>query len=361
MKAYLGYSVVGVFAFNPAGAILDKEFFKKDAKQISIKLNNVKNEFLDEELVLLRRLAKKGVNEFFGAYPKSGEFQIQRDHDSIGENTTRSVFREIARKEKWAGSQAELNKILSSVGMESSKTELRNVDKDKIGMRVVGMIDELNKNINTISEHLREWYGLYFPEINGLLKDNEKFATFVADKTLRENFERDGRKLDIETAGMEFDDNDLESVKRAGLILKQMYAERKALENYLAILGKKVMPNMSAVAGALLAFRLVSQAGGLDKLVKLPSSTIQLLGAEKALFRFLKKQGKAPKHGIIFYHPAVISAPIPIRGKIARIVAAKITMAARIDFYSGNDKSAAMKEELNAVVNNALTHFKERG
>ncbi len=361
MKAYLGYSVVGVFAFDPAGTLLDKEFFKKDAKQISIRLNKAKSEFLDEELALLRRLTKKGANEFFGAYPKSGEFRINRDSGSLGENNAKGVFREIALRDKWVVSQAELNKILSGVGAESSKEELRNVDKDKIGMRVVGMIDELNRNINTLSEHLREWYGLYFPEINGLLRDNEKFSVFVADKTLRGNFERDGRKLDIETAGMEFDENDLESVKQAGLTLKQMYFERKNLENYLEILGKKIMPNTSAVAGALLAFRLVSQAGGLDKLVKLPSSTIQLLGAEKALFRFLKKQGKAPKHGIIFYHPAVISAPIPIRGKIARIVAAKITMAARVDFYSGNDKSAAMKEELNRVVNNALTHFKESG
>ncbi len=360
MKAYLGYSVVGILAFDEAGKLIDKQLFSKDAKQISIKLNKAKSEFLEEELILIRRIAKRGANEIFGAYAKSGEFQIQRDHDSIGENTTKSVFREIALKENWAGSQAELNKILSSVGMESSKAELRNVDKDKIGMRVVGMIDELNKNINTLSEHLREWYGLYFPEINGLLKDNEKFAIFVADKTIRGNFERDGRKLDIETAGMEFDDSDLEGVKQAGLILKQMHAERKNLENYLEILGKKIMPNMSAVAGALLAFRLISQAGGLDKLVKLPSSTIQLLGAEKALFRFLKKQGKAPKHGIIFYHPAVISAPIPIRGKIARIVAAKITMAARIDFYSGNDKSTAMAEELNTLVKNALTHFREK-
>ena len=78
-------------------------------------------------------------------------------------------------------------------------------------------------------------------------------------------------------------------------MLKEMYDEKRNLENYLESLGKQIMPNTSAVAGALLAFRLVSQAGGLDKLAKLPSSTIQLLGAEKALFRFLKKKGKVTK------------------------------------------------------------------
>ena len=360
MKAYLGYSVVGVFAFDATGKLLYKDLFMKDAKQISVNLNAVKSGFLEEEINLLRRLKKSGFKEFCSAYPKSGEFVLERDPENFGENKTKSVFREIALGEKWIDSQSELNKILSLVGSESSKSELRNVEKDKIGMRVVGMIDELNRNINTLSEHLREWYGLYFPEINGLIKDNEKFADFVAEKTLREKFERDGRKLDIETAGMEFDENDIESVRHAGMTLKKMYNEKSNLESYLEILGKKIMPNTSAVAGALLAFRLVSQAGGLDKLAKLPSSTIQLLGAEKALFRFLKKKGKAPKHGIIFYHPAVISAPIPIRGKIARIVASKITIAARVDFYSDNDRSASMKAELNRLVVNATSHFREK-
>ncbi|MBI1972281.1 MAG: hypothetical protein HYS53_03185 [Candidatus Aenigmarchaeota archaeon] len=360
MKAYLGYSVIGVTAFDAGGKLLDKELFNKDAKQIYLKLKAAENDFLDEELVLLRRLRKRGFTGFYSAYPKSGEFNLERDTENIGEGNTKAVFREVALREGWANSQQELNKILSAVGAESSKAGLRNVDKDKIGMRVVGVIDELNKNINTLSEHLREWYGLYFPEINGLVKDNEKFAEFVASKTLRGEFERDGRKLDIETAGMEFDENDIESVRQAGKALKSMYDQKKRLENYLELLGKKIMPNMSAVAGPILAFRLVSQAGGLDKLVKLPSSTIQLLGAEKALFRFLKKRGKAPKHGIIFYHPYVISAPIPVRGKIARIVASKITLAARVDFYSGNDRSGAMKSELDRIVADAISNFREK-
>ncbi|MFH0890128.1 MAG: hypothetical protein V1836_03250 [Candidatus Aenigmatarchaeota archaeon] len=360
MKAYLGYCIVGVFAFDESGKLLDKEFFNKDAKYISARLGTVKNNVIEEEIKLANRLKNNGFTTLCGTYPKSGRITIISDTLNIGENNTKTIFRDAAIRGKWAESQADLNKIMSSVGIESSKTELRSTDKDKVGMRVVGMIDELSKNTNTLAEHLREWYGLYFPEANGLLKDNEKFAEYIAEKTLRDKFERDGRILDIESAGMEFDENDLTSVKEAGRLLKSMYTERKGLESYLEKLGKQIMPNMSAVAGALLAFRLVAHAGGLDKLAKLPSSTIQLLGAEKALFRFLKKQGKAPKHGIIFYHPAVISAPIPIRGKIARIVASKITMAARIDFFSGNDKSAEMKKELDELLAKALSQFSNR-
>ncbi len=360
MKAYIGYCVIGVLAFDESGRLADKEFFDKNAKRISDNLNTVKNSFLDEEKRLLGRLKNRGFTAFCGAYPKSGDMTIEKDAESRGENSAKSAFREIALKERWAESQAELNKILAAVGVESSKTGLRNTNKDKIGMRVVGMIDELDKNVNTLSEHLREWYGLYFPEANGLLKDNERFAEFVATKTSRDNFERNGKRLDIESAGMNFDEGDLKSVKDAASVLLSMHKERKNLEIYLDRLGKQIIPNTSAIAGPILAFKLIAQAGGLDKIAKLPSSTIQLLGAEKALFRFLKKKGKAPKHGIIFYHPAVISAPIPLRGKIARIVASKITLAARVDLYSGRDMSEQMKKELDGLVQKALSQFSER-
>ncbi len=357
MKAYIGYCVVGVLAFDENGRLVDKEFFDKNAKRISDNLNAIKNNFIGEEKRLLERLGRKGYTLFYGAYPKSGDITIEMDPDGMGENNAKSVFRETALKEGWAESQAGLNKILAAVGMESSKTGLRNTNKDRIGMRVVGMMDELDKDINILSEHMREWYGLYFPEANGLLKDNEKFAEFVATKTSRDSFERNGKKLDIESAGMDFDAGDLENARDAASVLLSMFKERKNLEIYLGGLGKQIIPNTSVIAGPTLAFKLIAQAGGLDKIAKLPSSTIQLLGAEKALFRFLKKKGKAPKHGIIFYHPAVISAPIPLRGKIARIVASKITLAARVDLYSGRDMSVQMKGELDGLIEKALSQF----
>ncbi len=360
MKAYIGYCIAGVLAFDENGRLIDKEFFDKSAKRISDNLGAIKSGFIGEEKRLFKSLGKRGFTAFYGAYPKSGDVTIEPDAEGRGENCAKSAFREIALKERWIESQAELNRLLAAVGAESSKTELRNTNKDKIGMRVVGMMDELDKNMNTLSEHMREWYGLYFPEANGLLRDNEKFAEFIATKTSRDNFERNGKRLDIVSAGMNFDESDLESAKGAASVLMSMYKERKNLEIYLDRLGKQIIPNTSAVAGSFLAFKLIAQAGGLDKIAKLPSSTIQLLGAEKALFRFLKKKGKAPKHGIIFYHPAVISAPIPLRGKVARIVASKITLAARVDLYSGRDMSEQMKKELDDLVLRALSHSNKR-
>src|SRR4030065_417735 len=106
------------------------------------------------------------------------------------------------------------------------------------------------------------------------------------------------------------------------------------------------MPNFSAVAGPLLGARLLSVAGSLDRLAMMPSSTIQLLGAEKALFRHLKGEGKAPKYGILFGHPLIQQATKETKGKVARLVAAKLSIAARLDRFAGKDEGESLRKQL---------------
>jgi nucleolar protein 56 len=114
-------------------------------------------------------------------------------------------------------------------------------------------------------------------------------------------------------------------------------------------------PNLSAVIGPLLGARLISKTGSLSRLASLPASTIQILGAEKALFRALRKRGKPPKHGIIFQHPYVHTCPRKIRGKVARLLASRIAVAARVDYFSGR----FIGEELKKDVENRLKALKE--
>jgi nucleolar protein 56 len=125
------------------------------------------------------------------------------------------------------------------------------------------------------------------------------------------------------------------------------------MDKYLAKVVPEEMPNTSALLGHLLAARLLAQAGGLERLAKMPSSTIQLLGAEKALFRALKEMrnqrgrapsgdAKVPRFGIIFTHPDISGAPNEQRGKIARLLSAKVTIAARMDFYSKENHGAEL-------------------
>ncbi|MFH1106159.1 MAG: hypothetical protein V1731_03035, partial [Candidatus Aenigmatarchaeota archaeon] len=255
-------------------------------------------------------------------------------------------------------SQSDLNKFLMEINLEITKSKLRKPEIDKIAMQTVGMIDDLDKILNLFVERLREWYGMYFPEINDLLKNHESFLDFVANKTRRDLFGKDGAKLRFESAGMELSDEDLQEIKETSKDVYGLYQRRKNLEAYLKRTMESIAPNASALAGADLAARLVARAGGLDKLAKMPSSTIQLLGSEKALFRFLKGQGKSPKHGIIFFHPSIINSPIPVRGKVARLLASKIAIAARIDCYSKDNRGAKLKADFETALGKIVEDFK---
>lgn len=112
----------------------------------------------------------------------------------------------------------------------------------------------------------------------------------------------------------------------------------------------KLAPNMAALIGPLLSARLVALAGGLERLSNFPASTIQLLGAEKALFRFKKEGGRPPKHGTLFQHPLINKAPWKDRGKIARMLAGKIAIAARADFYTHRDIAPELKQSLHSQI-----------
>lgn len=120
----------------------------------------------------------------------------------------------------------------------------------------------------------------------------------------------------------------------AGIIL-DLYRLRGTLDEYIEAVMKEVAPNITALVGAKLGARLLSLAGGLEELAKLPASTIQVLGAEKALFRALRTGGKPPKHGVIFQHPYIHKSPRWQRGKIARALATKLSIAAKVDQFSG--------------------------
>ena len=123
-------------------------------------------------------------------------------------------------------------------------------------------------------------------------------------------------------------------------------SEMKKLEKQIDLDMHDNAPNISKIVGSLIGARLISLAGGIERLATMPSSTIQLLGAEKALFRYKKEGGKPPKHGVIFQHPKINRNPKEIRGKIARIFASKIAIAAKADAFTKRDISKDLKDEL---------------
>jgi len=345
MKAYIGTCVMGSFAFDSKGKILEKRLFPKEPELIASKLSKAKTEVIPEEKEIIESLRKKGFKEI--VWDKQASFQgvsCTFEKENLALQKLQSDFRKLALEFKWVSSQAELNQILTKVNIELTKTKIREVKRDRIVIQAIGMLDELDRVINVFVERLREWYGLYFPELERTVQSHEKFADIVS-LGKRDNA-KEFQNLASKSAGMDFSEEDIRQMQDFAKSVLGLFEMKKELTKYVERTTGEVMPNFSAVAGPLLGARLLSVAGSLDRLSMMPSSTIQLLGAEKALFRHLKGEGKAPKYGILFGHPLIQQAPKEQKGKAARLVAAKLSMAARLDRFSGKDEGESLRKQL---------------
>jgi len=207
---------------------------------------------------------------------------------------------------------------------------------------------------------VREWYGLHFPELDELVEEHEDYLKIVSKIGRRSRITEEalgeiGIKGELaskivsaaaNSMGAELAEFDLEAIRLISDMGLQLYSVRRSLEKYIDEAMYEVAPNIRALVGSLLGARLISLAGGLSKLARLPASTIQVLGAEKALFRALKYGAKPPKHGVIFQHPLIHRSPKWQRGKIARALAAKLAIAARIDAFTGEYRADELREDL---------------
>ena len=147
-----------------------------------------------------------------------------------------------------------------------------------------------------------------------------------------------------------FNKKDLEILISFRLKLEQLKKECKLLEKYLEKQMKKEMPNTLAVCGATVGAKLLEAAGSLEQLSKMPASAIQILGAERAFFMHLKKNANPPKHGIIYIHESIRNSPRKNRGKIARKLAAKISIASKIDYFKGKFCGDTLSDEFKKEV-----------
>ena len=204
------------------------------------------------------------------------------------------------------------------------------IGRDYLIIQTVDGLDDLNKSINIMINRIREWYGLHYPELK--IEDHEKFLKHIL---------KDERGKSM---GIELSQKDKVAIQKSAEMILEMYKEKGTLESYLETLMKEVAPNLEKLAGANLGARLVDRAGSLKKLSEMPGSTIQVLGAEKALFKHLRKGTPPPKHGVIFQHAVINRAPKDKRGKLARTLAAKMAIAARVDFYSGEIEASITKD-----------------
>ena len=227
---------------------------------------------------------------------------------------------------------------------ESVRTALQS--RDMLITNVQRSIDELTAVKNALGERLEEWYAVYFPELR--LEDKTKFAQIAyafdkkGDKKTIESIVGVKKANDImeiasRSLGADLQEEDLSKCKSFAKAILDIDKLISDYENYQENLCNEICPNITAVAGAAIAAKLISHVGSLSRLSLLPASTIQVLGAEKALFKHLKNRRiDPPKHGIIFQHVYISSSPKAVRGKIARALANKITLAAKADEFTKN-------------------------
>ncbi|MEA3429858.1 MAG: NOP5/NOP56 family protein [Nanoarchaeota archaeon] len=208
------------------------------------------------------------------------------------------------------------------------------VNQDMFIIHAINNIDELDKSANMLVKRLREWYSLYLPEFSRTIGDNESFTEIILKKTKEQLLEE--IKINKEDSmGTDLDKKDLEPIINLAKKIQELYNLRTDHEKYLEKIMENYCPNLQALAGTTTGAKLIALARSLKRLVLFPASTIQLLGAEKALFRHLKTGARPPKYGILVNHPIVSKVPKKDKGKAARALADKIAIGVKIDYYKG--------------------------
>ncbi len=310
--------------------ILDKRLFPKDASVISEKLALMqRGGTLPEEQELV-----KGKNKMFVA---------DRRQALLGKPM---LFDSSFIKADMFGYDSELMHE-AMLGLGKLRTS-EPIPRDRSLVQAIRNLDDFIETSNLLNERLHEWYGLHFPELADYAKD-KRYADLIAKYGNRDGIIEE-LDIDIESIGAELDDEDMRAIQDLADTLCRIYDDKERTEEYISGIVKESCPNLCAIAGGPLSARLISLAGGLERLASLPSSTVQLLGAEKAMFRHLKSGKRPPKHGVIYQHPEIHRAPKWQRGNIARALAGKISIAAKIDQYGGEFKGDILNNEFKAKI-----------
>ena len=221
---------------------------------------------------------------------------------------------------------------------------------DTMIIQAVALLDDLDKELNTYCMRLKEWYGWHFPELARIVVDSVAYARLVkvigfrtntsaADLStvLPENLVEEVKAAAEISMGTEISDEDLLNIDALADQIISVSEYRSELYEYLKNRMLAIAPNLTTMVGELVGARLIARAGSLMNLAKYPASTVQILGAEKALFRALKTKHDTPKYGLIYHASLVGQAAPKLKGKISRVLAAKTSLAVRADALGDKD------------------------
>ncbi|KAH7336902.1 hypothetical protein B0J17DRAFT_695523 [Rhizoctonia solani] len=270
----------------------------------------------------------------------------------------------------------DVSKAQLGLGHSYSRAKVKfNVNRsDNMIIQAIALLDQLDKDVNTNAMRTREWYGWHFPELAKLVPDSLQYAKCArligSKETLTENHipelaaildddeTRAKNVLDAARASMGQDiaEIDLINISTFTDRVIELAEYRKSLAGYLTEKMNLVAPSLTSLIGERVGARLISHAGSLTNLSKYPASTVQILGAEKALFRALKTKGNTPKYGLIYHSSFIGRAGAKHKGRISRYLANKCSIASRIDCFS-DTPTAKFGDALRAQVEERLKFF----
>lgn len=252
-------------------------------------------------------------------------------HDAVGASTGVAINADARSAELLRGVRCHFERLIdglkagdlakAQLGLAHSYSRSKvkfNVNRSETGiLNSIALLDTLDKDINTFAMRVREWYSWHFPELVKIAPDNIQYARLV--RVVRNKADLSEESLPAITAvvmdtavaqdildaarssmGTDISEVDLVNIEGFSRRVVELAEYRTSLQAYLASKMSAVAPNLGCLLGDTVAARLISHAGSLTNLAKYPASTVQILGAEKALFRALKTKGKTPKYGLLY-------------------------------------------------------------
>lgn len=373
MRCYIIDSLIGIFAIDDGGNFLNYIDFLDDIQKSVNFYNSLNNDTLSAEyLDFMNELNSSGFDDFVFDNRKLKDITLQ----DLGYNTS---FEKLSLEFK--NFRFNLSDQLKKIGITKTRDEIlsffkmveEHLIKEQISqfgskgdvevIQIIETLDILKKSLSLFSSRMREWYGLHFPElVDKIIEDNILIARLISVLGHRDNFTYNKidqefgfkeerikmlQNLASQSMGADIDLNIIKKYANEILSLDEFIHE---LEGHLDLVMEQIAPNLFALVGGLIGAKLIAKAGSLKKLAFMPASRIQLLGAEKALYRFLKTGEKRPKHGLIFQWNLIRGSKAWNRGKISRVISGKIAISAKVDYFEGEFVADVLSKAINEKI-----------
>ncbi|MDY5615278.1 ATP-binding protein [Methanobrevibacter boviskoreani] len=360
MEIYITNCIAGFLSFDSNLKLIDYTLFKDD--EAGSKLHDINRNILtSEEISLIEKTPDEYDEIIVETSNRHSDYSELKNYEKIrikrpnkGGEYLRAHLLEILQDINFVSSPEEYNEKLTNISNQIAILKMKESSQkeDKVLIQAVNAIDEVDEEISKLIERLREWETIYFPEIE-TLHNNETYVKLIVDyDNNREKIIENNPELlnNIQISnGADLKDEDIEIINGYARSIMSLQNTRSSMEKYIEDKMEKIAPNLKDLLGATLGAKLIAHAGSIKRLATYSASTIQIMGAEKALFRHLKTGENPPKHGLIYQNPFVRTSNYWNRGKIARRLASKITFAVRKDVFT-DDINRNLKVEFEEEV-----------